>query len=138
MRSAFCSISSVFSLFSKVYKGSILCLIEIPFKTFANRAAWSGSTLFAYGNMIRYDPTLVDMTSVFFLFHVQRQKLIYIIIIHSGWSLAWIFMKERLISFSDEKDESKKNQLRSKVNILILNVINFHIFTQSPKPNQKK
>ena len=29
-------------------------LIEAPFYTFANR---SGSTLFAYGNMIRYDPT---------------------------------------------------------------------------------
>ena len=46
-----------------------LYLIEMPFNTFANRAdpdqaalnraAWSGSTLFAYGNMIRYDPTLV-------------------------------------------------------------------------------
>ena len=39
------------------------------FNTFANRAgpdqtvraAWSGSTLFAYGNMIRYDPILVDL-----------------------------------------------------------------------------
>ena len=29
------------------------------------RAALSGSTLFAYGNMIRYDPTLVDLTSNF-------------------------------------------------------------------------
>ena len=43
------------------------------FKAFANRAtpdqaalvrtAWSGSTLFANGNMIRYDPTLVDLTT---------------------------------------------------------------------------
>ena len=40
--------------------------IEMPFNSFANRAdpdqtalvraAWSGSTLFAYGNIIRYDP----------------------------------------------------------------------------------
>ena len=54
-----------------------LYLIETPFNTFANRAdpvqaalvraAWSGSSLFAYGNMIRYDPTLVDLTSIFFV-----------------------------------------------------------------------
>ena len=31
------------------------------------RAALSGSTLFAYGNMINYDPTLVDLTSNFFV-----------------------------------------------------------------------
>ena len=31
------------------------------------RPAWSGSTLFAYGIMIRYDPTLVDLTSNFFV-----------------------------------------------------------------------
>ena len=46
-------------------------LIEMPFNAFANRAnpdqaalqraVWSESTLFAYGN-IRYDPTLVDLT----------------------------------------------------------------------------
>ena len=30
------------------------------------RAAWSGSTLFAYANMIIYDPTLVDLTSKIF------------------------------------------------------------------------
>ena len=52
-------------------------LIEMPFNTFTNRvdpdqaallrAALSGSTLFANGNMIRYDPTLVDLTSYFFV-----------------------------------------------------------------------
>ena len=31
------------------------------------RAAWSGSTLFAYGNMIKYKPTLVDPMSNFFV-----------------------------------------------------------------------
>ena len=31
------------------------------------RAAWSGFTLFAYRNMIRYDPTLVDLTGDFFV-----------------------------------------------------------------------
>ena len=54
-----------------------LYLIETPFNTFANRAApdqaalttaaWSGSTLFAYENMIRYNPTLVDLISIFFV-----------------------------------------------------------------------
>ena len=49
----------------------VVCLSH--FNTFANRAdpdlaalvraAGSGSTLFAYGNIIRYDPTLVDLTS---------------------------------------------------------------------------
>ena len=81
-----------------------LYLIYMPFNTFANRvdpdqaaltrAAWSGSALFAYGNMIKYDDTLVDLTSNFF-FYVQMWKFIYIII-YSGWSLAWIFMKERV------------------------------------------
>ena len=54
-----------------------LYLIETPFNTFANRAdpdhaalvraARSESTLFAYENMIRYAPTLVDLTSDFFV-----------------------------------------------------------------------
>ena len=55
-----------------------LNLIEMaPFNTSANiadpdqvalvRAAWSGSTLFAYGNMTSYDPTLMDLTSNFFV-----------------------------------------------------------------------
>ena len=39
-----------------------LNLIETFFEAFTNRAD-PGSTLFAYGNMIRYDPTLADMTS---------------------------------------------------------------------------
>ena len=44
----------------------------MPFNTVAKRAdpdqaalVRSGSTLFAYGNMIRYDPTLVDPTMNF-------------------------------------------------------------------------
>ena len=58
------------------------------------RAAWSGSTLFAHGNMIYL--ILQKWTwQVISLFHVQTWKFIYIII-HSGWSLAWIFMKERV------------------------------------------
>ena len=70
-------------------------LIETPFNTIANRAdkeqealllrvAWSGSTLFAYGNMIRCDPPLVDLTCNLF-FYVQTWKFIYITI-HSGWN----------------------------------------------------
>ena len=67
----------------------------MPFNTFANRAdpdqaaliraALSGSTLFDYGNMIRYDPTLVDLTSNFFVLCTNLKKNIYIII-HNGWS----------------------------------------------------
>ena len=30
-------------------------------------AAWTGSTLFTYGNMITYDPTLVDLVSYAFI-----------------------------------------------------------------------
>ena len=52
--------------------------------------------MFAYGNMIRYDPTLVDITSNFFVQCVQT--FIYIII-HSGWSKAWVFMKEKVKFF---------------------------------------
>ena len=44
-----------------------LYLIETPFNMFVNRAdpdqALSGSTLLAYGNMIRYYHTLVDLTN---------------------------------------------------------------------------
>ena len=50
-------------------------VIPTPFNSFANRAdpdqaalewaAWSESTLFAYGNMIKYDPTLVLLTNKF-------------------------------------------------------------------------
>ena len=39
---------------------------EDPYQAALVRAALSGSTLFAYENMIRYEPTLVDLTS-----HVQ-------------------------------------------------------------------
>ena len=70
-----------------------LYLIETSFYTFEYRAdpdqaalvraAWSGSTLFAYGRMIRYDPTLVDLKSNFFVPCTNAK--IYIII-HSGWS----------------------------------------------------
>ena len=55
-------------------------------------AALTGSTLFAYENMIRYDPTILDLISNS-LFYVQTVKFIYIII-KSGWSLAGMFMKE--------------------------------------------
>ena len=38
-----------------------------PDQTALVRAASSGSTLFAYGNLISYDPTLVDQTNNFFV-----------------------------------------------------------------------
>ena len=46
--------------------------------------------------MIRYDPTLVELTSNFCVYmYVQTWKFIYKSI-DSGWSLARIFMTERV------------------------------------------
>ena len=80
-----------------------LYLIEMTFNTFANRAdpdqaalvraAWSGSTLFAYGNMI-YLILHKRTWQVISLCYVRTWKFIRIII-HSGLSLPWMFMKER-------------------------------------------
>ena len=63
-----------------------LYLIETPFKPFAKRAdpdqtalvraAWSVSTLFAYGN--RYDPSLVDLTSYFFVCSMYKLESLFI------------------------------------------------------------
>ena len=57
---------------------------ERPFNTFANRAdpdqaalVRSGSTLFTYGNMVRYDPTLVDLTSNFFVLCTNVKVYLY-------------------------------------------------------------
>ena len=41
------------------------------------RAAWSGSALFAYGYRIRYDPTLVDLTSNFFVLFTNVKVYLY-------------------------------------------------------------
>ena len=83
-----------------------LYLIETPYNMFANRAdpnqaalvraAWSGSALFAYGNMIY----LIQHKWIWqvFLLNVPTWKFIYTII-HSGWTLAWIFMKEWVKEF---------------------------------------
>ena len=59
----------------------------MPFNAFANRAdpdqtalvrdAWSGSTLLYYGNMIRYDPTLVDLTNTFFVLCTNVKVYLY-------------------------------------------------------------
>ena len=56
---------------------SLTLYLEMLSSTFANRvdqdqaallrAVSSGSTLFAYGNMIIFDPTLVDLTRNFFV-----------------------------------------------------------------------
>ena len=57
----------------------------MPFNTFANRAdpdqaalvraAQSGSTQFAYGNTIRYDPSQVNLTSNFFVLCTKHESL---------------------------------------------------------------
>ena len=79
-----------------------LYLKEMPFNTFANRAnpaltrtVWSGSTHVTYGNMM-YLILHLWTWQVVSLFNVPTWKFI-CIIIHSGWSLAWIFMKEKSI-----------------------------------------
>ena len=87
-----------------------LYLIEMPFNTFANRtdpdqaalvrATWSGSTLFTYGNML-YQILLKWTWQVIPLFYVPTWTFIYIII-PSGWSLAWIFMRERVNTISNQ------------------------------------
>ena len=41
------------------------------------RAARSGPTLFAYGKMIRYDPTLVELTSYFFVLCTNEKVYLY-------------------------------------------------------------
>ena len=73
-----------------------LYLIEAPFNAFAKRAdpdqtallraALSESPLFAYRNMMRYDPTQVDLTSNFFVLCTNLKVYLYNYI--SGWSLA--------------------------------------------------
>ena len=40
--------------------------------------------MFAYGNVNRYDPTLVDLTSNFFVLYTNLKVYIFI---HGGWSL---------------------------------------------------
>ena len=81
---------------SKAYKTCWITLtlnfIETPFDpafdTFVNRAdpdqaalvraAWSGSTLFAYGNMIRYEnPTLVNLTGNSFVLCTKVKVYLY-------------------------------------------------------------
>ena len=69
--------------------------------------------------MIRYDPTLVDMTKIS-LFYVQTWKFIYIII-HNGWSLAWIFMKERVKLLLDQILMSK---------VMNMNVLKIKFYSQ--------
>ena len=49
-----------------------------------DRPHLSRSTLFAYGSMIKYDPTLVDLRSNLILCTNMKAY----IIIYSGWSLA--------------------------------------------------
>ena len=59
----------------------------MPFEAFAYsadpdqaalvRAAGSGSTLFVDGNMIRYDPIQVDLTSNFFVLYTKMEVYLY-------------------------------------------------------------
>ena len=81
--------ASVFCILSRqrVRADLSLYLIEMPFNNFANRAdpdqaalvraASSGSTLIANGDMIRYYPTLVDLTSNFFVQFTNMKVYLY-------------------------------------------------------------
>ena len=77
-----CVMKKYFSNFS-IKTLFTLYLIEMPFNAFANRvdpdfkSCLTGCSLFAYGNMIRYDPTLVDLTSDFFVLCTKEIKFIY-------------------------------------------------------------
>ena len=53
-----------FSVFHYFVYNKTLYLIEMPFDPFANRADPDQT---AYGNMIRYEPTQVELTSSFFV-----------------------------------------------------------------------
>ena len=58
-----------------------LSLTEKPVDTFAEQTQIrqvSGNTLFAYGNMIRYDPTLVDLISFIFVLCINMNVYLYI------------------------------------------------------------
>ena len=80
------SYSYVFQVFV-LQSALTLYLIETPFCTFANRAdpdqvalvkaARSRCTQFAYGNMIRFDPTLVGLKSNFFVLLTNVKVYLY-------------------------------------------------------------
>ena len=71
--------------YKKVVNWLTLYLLETPFNTFANRAdadqaaltraACTGSTQLAYRNMLRYDPTLVDLASSYISSMYKRERL---------------------------------------------------------------
>ena len=108
LTSAFISICTCISTFENEQQSAqlTLYLIKAPFNAFANRAdpdqaalvraAWSAYTLFAYGKMI-YLILHKWIRQVISLLYVPTSKFIYIVI-HSGWSLAWIFIMERVKS----------------------------------------
>ena len=80
----FLKVSNHIQKHSQKYRSSFtLYLIETPFNAFANRA---DPDLFAYGNMIKYDPTLVDPTRNFFVLCTNMKSYLYSF--HRGWSLA--------------------------------------------------
>ena len=76
--------------------------------------------MFAYGNMIRYDATQVDLIS-FSLFYVQTWNVTHIFF-HGGWGLAWIYMRDRinpmtLIGRHIEQQISKYNTIKEAVQL---------------------
>ena len=64
----------------------ILLISQRGLLTLLQKEQTQGLLLFAYGNMIRYDPILVDMTSNFFALCTNMKVNLYQIT-HSGWSL---------------------------------------------------
>ena len=75
------------TIYMIIYVYNTLPHIETHFNTFANRAdpdqtslvkaAWSGSSQFAYEHMIRCDHTLVGLTSNFFVLCTNVKVYLY-------------------------------------------------------------
>ena len=73
-----------FSIFTSLRRILTLFQTADPYQAALVRAVGYGSTLLAYRNMRRYDPTLVGLTINFFVV-CTNVKCIYMII-HIGWS----------------------------------------------------
>ena len=76
-----------FRFFYIAFKLCSALILKTPFNTFANRAdpdqtalvraARAGPPLFAYGNMIRYDPTPVALTRNCFVLYTNVKVYLY-------------------------------------------------------------
>ena len=81
-----------------------LCLIQTPFNAFANKSGLDqGLLCLLVAIWYTWSYTCGP------LFYVATGKFIYIII-HCGWSLAWIFIKERVETYRQRDTETRRNR----------------------------